>query len=214
MVNIIGTVKTAIKLWYLHLLVGVLFIAFWMYIFTIPMEAYVTLSVLFSISFVVSWVLEIFFSIQNRDEIESWWWYLVNWVFWLAVWVMLLMYPDIAMTILPFVVWFVLLFRSLQLMLVAFNLKRFKMPWTDLVIMSSIWIITSILLIFNPMFTWISLVVVTWLGFIISWISLVILSFKLRKIKSFMENLKETIKWIFTEENNSEEYLYWEEQIK
>lgn len=194
MVNVLKTVTSAIKHWYLPLIVGVLFILFWIYIFTVPKGAYITLAILFSISFIVSWVFEIFFSVQNKKDLDSRGWYLAGWILGLVIWIILLVYPETALVSLPFVVWFVLLFKSIQLMWIAFDLKRFHiMSWWNLAIASLVWIVISVLLLLNPVFTWISLVILTALGFIVSWISLVILSFNLKKIKDLPKKAKKAI---------------------
>lgn len=200
MAKITSTIANAIKHWYIPMIIGLLFIIFWGYIFTVPLEAYMTLSILFSVSFIISWVLEIFFAIQNRKELDSWAWYLTAWVFGLIVWILLLINQETSMAILPFVVGFVLLLRSVQLMGIAFDLKKYKViRWWNLAIIGVIGIVISILLILNPTFTGISLVVLTALGFIILWVALIVLSFDLKKVKKVAKKVKEEIKEMIEE---------------
>ena len=60
MANLLNTLINSIKHWYVPLILGILFLVFGIYIFTVPLETYVTLSILFSISFITSGLFEIF----------------------------------------------------------------------------------------------------------------------------------------------------------
>ena len=71
MANLLNTLINSIKHWYVPLILGILFLVFGIYIFTVPLETYVTLSILFSISFITSGLFEIFFSIQNSKTQNS-----------------------------------------------------------------------------------------------------------------------------------------------
>lgn len=74
-------VKNSVKHWYLPLIVGVLFVGVGIYMFTTPLESYVTLSVVFSLLFIFSGLSDIIFSISNRDELEGWGWTLTGGIF-------------------------------------------------------------------------------------------------------------------------------------
>jgi len=198
MANLLNTLTNSIKHWYVPLIVGILFVVFGIYIFTVPLETYVTLSVIFSISFITSGLFEIFFSIQNAKTLSGWGWYLVGGLFSLAMGIYLVMYPGISITILPFVVGFTVMFRSFQLLGIAFDMKGMGiLRWGNLAIASTLGIIFSFILLANPIFSGISLVTATALAFIFVGVSLAILSFDLKKVKDFpskiSNNLKEKI---------------------
>lgn len=72
MVAFFQTFMKSIKYWYIPLIIGILFILIGGYVFTVPLETYVTLSTLFSISFIVSGLFDIFFSIQNQKILGGW----------------------------------------------------------------------------------------------------------------------------------------------
>ncbi len=105
------------------------------------------------------------------------------------------------MTVLPFVIGFTLLFRSFQLLGFAFDLKSMKiMSWGNVALASVGGIIFSLLLIFNPVFTGISLVTLTGVSFIFMGIASIMLALDLRKVKKIpgkvSQELRDRIKSI------------------
>ena len=99
------------------------------------------------------------------------------------------------MFILPLVVGFTLLFRSFELLGFAFEEKEAGvLNWGNLAIVSVLSIILSFILIANPIFIGISLVVFTGLAFISTGISSVILSFNLKKLKGSAQKLSDDLK--------------------
>lgn len=67
-------VKIAIDYWYIPLLVGLLFVGIGIWSFITPLAAYLTLALLFSISFLVSGIFDIIFALSNRKKIDNWGW--------------------------------------------------------------------------------------------------------------------------------------------
>lgn len=171
------------------------FIAFGLYVFTVPVETYESLVLLFSLSFLISGILDIWFSVENRDELEGWGWYLASGIFSLLIGILLFAKPLAAAAVLPIFVGFVLLFRSFQVLGFAFELKNYGvMNWGNLAILSVLGIVFSIALLANPIFTGISLVVFTALTFIFVGISAIVLSFQLKKLKTFPTKVEKELK--------------------
>ena len=85
MTSLLHQISNSVKHWYLPLIIGVLFILFGIYIFTVPLETYLTLSIFFSASYIVSGLMDIFFSIGNNKTLKGWGWYLVGGIFTLAI---------------------------------------------------------------------------------------------------------------------------------
>ena len=139
--------------------------------------------------------MEIVFSIQNKDELEGWGWYLTSGIFSLLIGVALVAKPEVAATTLPFFIGFSLLFRSFQGLGFAFELKNYGViKWGNLAILSILGIVFSFLLIANPIFTGISLVVMTALSFIFVGISAIVLAFQLKKLKTLPGKLRKELK--------------------
>ena len=75
--ELVGGLGYAVKNWWMSLLLGLLYIAVALCLLFAPVSSYVALSVIFSISILVSGILEIFFAVGNKKIINSWGWYLV-----------------------------------------------------------------------------------------------------------------------------------------
>ena len=195
MATFLKTVRNTVKYWYVPAIIGVLFIILGGYLFSIPEATYFSLVVLFSLSFLFSGILEIVFSVQNKDELEGWGWYLTSGIFSLLIGIVLVSKPDVAATTLPFFIGFSLLFRSFQGLGFSFELKNYGViKWGNLAILSILGIVFSFLLIANPIFTGISLVVMTALSFIFVGISAIVLAFQLKKLKTLPGKLRKELK--------------------
>lgn len=195
MASFLKTVRNTVKYWYIPAIVGLLFIILGGYLLSVPGATYFSLVLLFTLSFLFSGILEIVFSIENRKELEGWGWYLAGGIFALLIGILLLARPDIAATTLPFFVGFSLLFRSIQGLGFAFELKNYGiLRWGNLAILSVIGIVLSFILIADPIFTGISLVLITALSFIFAGIYAIVLSFQLRRLKTLPRKVNQELK--------------------
>ncbi|HQD10500.1 MAG TPA: DUF308 domain-containing protein, partial [Flavihumibacter sp.] len=142
-----------------------------------------------------------------------WGWYLVSGLLSLAIGIYLMTYPGISITILPFVIGFTLLFRSFQLLGIAFDLKSSKvLGWGNLAIASVLGIILSFLLIANPLFTMVSVVTLTALSFMMVGIAAIVLAFNLKKMKDLPNKLSKEAKDRIQELQNEISKLYHQQQ--
>ena len=88
-----------------------------------------------------------------------------------------------------------MLFHSFQLLGFSFEVKEAGvLNWGNLALLSTLGIIVSFLLIANPIFTGISLMVLIALTFIFSGVASIVLSFNLKKIKGSSEKLSDELK--------------------
>ncbi len=195
MTTFFQTITRSVKHWYIPLIIGIILIAAGIYVFMVPLETYLTLSVLFSISFIIIGILDIFFSIRNHKIMQGWGWYLVGGLLSLAGGIILCIYPGISIVILPFVVGFTLLFLSLHLLGFSFEMKSLGiLNWGNTAILSVLGTIFSFMLVVRPLISGISLVVITGISFIIIGVSSIVLSFDLRKVKKIPEKLSSELK--------------------
>ena len=195
MADFFKVVNSTVKHWYLPLIIGILFIVFGFYIFTVPLESYIALSAVFAISFVISGVLEIYFSVANRKELEGWGWYLAGGILDLVVGIILWTNPAVSMATLPFFVAFVLLFKSAQGLGFAYDLKNYGvMNWGNIAVWSVLGIILATILLFNPVIAGISIVTFTGVAFILLGIQLISVSFSLKKVKDFPAKLSDGLR--------------------
>lgn len=111
------------KNWWISLLFGVLFLFAGFWVFRIPQESYITLSIVFSVFILVSGIFEIAFTLSNRDEIQGWGWYFTGGILDLIIGGLLISHPAMNIAILPIYVGFWLLFRSTMSTGFAFSLN-------------------------------------------------------------------------------------------
>ncbi|MDX1314588.1 MAG: DUF308 domain-containing protein, partial [Eudoraea sp.] len=78
MTNVLQNVEKIIKYWWVGLILGVLFIFLGIWVFKTPIESFVALSVFFALTYLISGVGRIFFSLSNRKEMEGWGWLLAG----------------------------------------------------------------------------------------------------------------------------------------
>ena len=195
MTTFFQTITRSVKHWYIPLIIGIILVAAGIYVFTVPLETYLTLSVLFSISFIIIGLLDIFFSIRNHKILLGWGWHLVGGLLSMAGGIILSIYPAISIVILPFVVGFTLLFLSFLLLGYSFEMKSLGiLNWGNAAILSVLGVIFSFMLIVRPLMSGISLVAVTGITFIITGVSSIVLSFNLRKVKKMPEKLSSELK--------------------
>ncbi|MDL2228501.1 DUF308 domain-containing protein [Odoribacter sp. OttesenSCG-928-L07] len=188
------TVKNSIKNWYLALIAGILFIILGIWVLVTPAASYVTLSVLFSVSFFVIGLIDIIFSISNKDEMDGWGWSLASGILGVILGLILMVYPEISMTTLPFFVGFLIIFRSIYLIGFSIELRQYNIKnWGYLLTLSIIILILGILLVLNPMASALALVVFTGVGFIIIGIHAIYVSIKLKQLKNKVEKVKKNI---------------------
>jgi uncharacterized membrane protein HdeD (DUF308 family) len=190
METIIKTFSNVVKHWYLPLILGILFIFCGIWAFRSPIGTYLALSILFSVSFILSGIGDITFAVVNVKVLKSWGWYLVSGLISTLLGIYLVVYPGISMSILPFVVGFTLLFRSFLLLGFSFELKELGVKsWGWTTVLSVLCILFCFMLLSNPIFAGLSIVLFTSLSFIFSGIASIILSFSLKRIKnSFKES--------------------------
>ena len=164
--NLIKSITNTVKYWYVPLILGIIFILCGIWAISSPMSTFLALSVLFSISFIISGIGDLIFA-ANAKELKGWGWYLVSGFLSLILGILLVAYPAISMTALTFIVGFTLLFRSFQLFGFSLELKDNGMKnWGYVTLASVLGVITSFILLANPIFTGVSIVVFTSLAFI------------------------------------------------
>jgi len=195
MSNFLKTVTNTVKYWYIPLIVGLIFIGIGVYTIISPLESYLALSILFSLSFLFSGISEIIFSISNRKEIDNWGWTLTFGILTFLLGVLLVMNPVISITTLPIYVGFVMLFRSIMGISYALELKNYGvLDWGNLMVLGILGLLFSFVLIWNPLFAGMTIVFWTGLALISGGAFSVYLSFKLKKIKSLPNKISDDLK--------------------
>lgn len=179
--SIISTAKGVIKHWYLVLLAGLIFIAAGIWVASTPLSAYLALSILFSVSFFIIGLMEVVFAIANHKEMKGWGWLLVYGLFNLLISFILFYDPSISITTLPLYVGFVVLFRSITTIGVSLDRENYGAGNGGLLWLGILGVFFSFILLWNPAFAGLSLVVWTAIALITAGIYSIYFSFQLKK---------------------------------
>lgn len=175
-----------IKRWYLMLIVGIVFIILGIWTIATPLNAYVALSIVFALGFLISGIVELVFALYNKHQ--NWGWSLALGILTTVVGVLLLIYPEASMLTLPIYVGLTLLFRSISGMVTAYDMKQYGiLDWGTLMVAAILGLIFSFILLWNPVFAGVSVVIWTAVSFVVIGAYTVYFSFKLRKLNKMMQ---------------------------
>jgi uncharacterized membrane protein HdeD (DUF308 family) len=189
------TVVSSIKHWWIPLIIGVVLAGAGIYVFATPLASYLALSIIFSVSFLVSGILQMTFAIANRKELNSWGWYLAGGILYTLFGILLVSRPEISIVTLPFVVGFFVLFKSANALAWAYDLNSMGIKnWGNIAIVAVLGLIFSFILLWNPLFAGLSLVIWTGLAFLLTGIASIMLSFHLKKIKDIPGKISDDLK--------------------
>jgi uncharacterized membrane protein HdeD (DUF308 family) len=178
------TIKNDIKHWYLLLITGLIYTVVGIWVFLTPLSSYLALSLLFSISFLVSGISDIAFSISNRKGLNSWGWKLAFGILSTIVGLLLLSNPVISITTLPVYIGFMALFYSIMAISFSIELKSYGVKdWGITLFIGILGIIFSSILLWNPLFAGLTLVYWTGLVLITLGIYSIIFSVQLNKLR-------------------------------
>ncbi len=193
--QLLSEARETVKQWWVPLVVGILMLVSGIYTFIDPEQAYVALSILFSITFLMSGILEIVFAISNRKSMKGWGWTLALGILTTVLGVLLITHPEVTMASLPFYVGFMVMFTSFWSIGTALDLKDAGvMDWGTLMVLAVLGIIFSFILIWNPEFG--GMAIVFWVGItlIVSSVVYIYNAFQMRKINKNWDNLSKEAK--------------------
>lgn len=181
METIIDKINFAVKNWWMSLLLGLLYILVAVCLMFAPLSSYVALSIIFSISMLISGLIEIMFALGNRKNLSSWGWYLAGGIIDLLLGIYLVAYPLLSMEVIPFVVAFWLMFRGFTFTGYAMDLKRYgTREWGWYMAFGILAILCSLAIIWQPGLGAFSLVYMLAFTFLILGFFRIMLSFELK----------------------------------
>jgi uncharacterized membrane protein HdeD (DUF308 family) len=169
--DIINTIRH----WWLFLLRGLAFIAVGIYMLNAPLASYAALSLLFGVIIIIAGVAEAIHAYNHRYIAGQVWRFYIG-IIDVVLGIVLVANLTVSMTILPIIlgVWF--LFSSASLFSFAGLMKR---PlW--LILSASVTILFALLVIFNPAFGAMTIVLWTAFAFIVTGIFNSLLAFRLK----------------------------------
>ena len=189
------SIKEAIKHWYIPVLVGLFFVIVSVIVFISPAGSLLTLSILFALSFLFGGLSEIIFSISNRHQLENWGWSLAFGIITFIVGTSLLMHPALSISVLAFYIGFIILFRSVAAISFALDIKKYgSKNWGVLLALGILGIVFSFILIWNPIFAGMSVVVLVALSFLFTGLFSIYLGLQLRQIHKSSKSISAELK--------------------
>ncbi|HCY80928.1 MAG TPA: hypothetical protein DHV22_04630 [Xanthomarina gelatinilytica] len=189
------SIKEAIKHWYIPVLVGLFFVIVSVIVFISPAGSLLTLSILFALSFLFGGLSEIIFSISNRHQLENWGWSLAFGIITFIVGTSLLIHPALSISVLAFYIGFIILFRSVAAISFALDIKKYgSKNWGVLLALGILGIVFSFILIWNPIFAGMSVVVLVALSFLFTGLFSIYLGLQLRQIHKSSKSISAELK--------------------
>ena len=193
--NYFQIISSSVKHWYLPLIAGLIFIGVGIFSFMQPAESYVALAIVFSLAFLFHGIADIAFAITNREHMQGWGWDLAMGILTTLVGILLIANPVISMLTLPFYVGFVVMFRSVAAIGTSLELKKYYIQdWGYLLAIGILGVIFSFILLFDPGFAGMSIVVWTGLAFIVIGAFSIFLSLKLKKLHDIPKNISKEVR--------------------
>ena len=180
---LLNSIKDTIKHWYIPALVGVFFVIVSIVVFTSPASSLLTLSFLFALSFLFGGMAEAVFSVVNRHQMANWGWSLAFGIITFIVGMSLITHPALSLSVLAFYIGFVILFRSVSAIGFSLDIKKYgSKNWGALLVLGILGTIFSFILIWNPLFAGMSIVILVAMSFLFAGLFSIFLSFQLRKL--------------------------------
>lgn len=190
-----SSIRNAVKYWYIPLLVGILFVVISIVVFTSPMGSLLALSLLFALSFLFGGLSEVVFSIVNRDRLDNWGWSLAFGILTFIVGISLVSHPELSISVLAFYIGFLLLFRSIASISFAMDIKKYgSKDWGGLLAFGILGAIVSFILIWNPLFAGLSVVVLVALSFLFTGLFSILLAMQLRKLHKSSKEISQGLR--------------------
>ena len=167
METVFNEIQHSVKNWWTSLLLGIVYIIVALWLMFSPVSTYVALSIIFSVSMLISGILEIIFALSNRKGVPSWGWYIVGG----------------RMEVIPFIIAFWLMFRGFSSTGYSIDLKRYgTRDWGWYMAFGILAILCSLLILWQPAIGALYAVYMISFAFLIIGLFRVMLSFELKNL--------------------------------
>lgn len=186
-------VEERLKYWYLPLIAGLILIAIGIWTFSNKVETFLTLTFLFSLSFVFSGLIETGFALLNRQKVDGWGWSLAMGLLTFLIGVVMLIKPQISMVTLPFFIGFVVVFRSINAISMAMDLRNFGARYGGLLLMGILGMLLGLILLWDPRLAGLSVVIYTGIALIVAGLFNVMTAMILKKIHTYSGTIPEEL---------------------
>ena len=178
METVFNEIQHSVKNWWTSLLLGIVYIIVALWLMFSPVSTYVALSIIFSVSMLISGILEIIFALSNRKGVPSWGWYIVGGLIDLVLGIYLIAYPMVSMEVIPFIIAFWLMFRGFSSTGYSIGTR----DWGWYMAFGILAILCSLLILWQPAIGALYAVYMISFAFLIIGLFRVMLSFELKNL--------------------------------
>ncbi len=185
--SVFETVKSAVKNWWISLVLGVLFVIFGIWMLFTPFESYVAMSILFSILMFVSGRMEISIAATNK-MLPDRGWYITSGVLDILIGMFLMFMPQAAVVFFVYFVAVWLIFKGAAAIGYAMNLNRLGVNSWGLLVLGIVVILLSFWFCLSPLSGVIFIATLMSMAFIGYGIFRIMLAFKMRNLHKIMNN--------------------------
>lgn len=183
MESVFNGIKHSVKNWWTSLILGIVYVIVALCLMFAPLSSYVALSIIFSVSMLISGMLEITFAFSNRKGIPSWRWYIAGGLIDLILGTYLIANPMVSMEVIPFIIAFWLMFRGFSSTGYAIDLKRYgTRDWGWYMAFGILAILCSLLVLWQPAVGALYAVYMISFSFLIIGLFRIMLSFELKNL--------------------------------
>lgn len=194
MEQLITAVRHDVKLWWLYLLNGIIFLIAGFVVFSNPFSSYVLLSVFFSVTLFISGIFEIIFASGNRRHMPGWGWALASGIIDVIIGFILMMYPAVSMAVIPLFLAFWFMFKGIALIGFSIQLNTLKIPnWGWLLLGGILLVVLSIVILDNPAFGVATILGLVAAAFWVTGFLSILYAFRLRHVKKLLKNTEEAL---------------------
>ncbi|EQA44481.1 PF03729 repeat protein [Leptospira broomii serovar Hurstbridge str. 5399] len=159
----------AAKHWWIHVIVGILWIGVGIVTLFFPIQSYFGLSMAFSMILAMTGLFQISFAISNRNRFSGWGWSLALGILDIIVGSVLLFHPEITAITLPFILGFWLVFRGVTLISFALEVRSIQSyPWGWLLFSGIATILFALGILFFPLLGMFTILIWAGAGFMIA----------------------------------------------
>lgn len=183
MENALSKISHVIKYWWVGVLLGVLFLLLGIWVLQSPIESFVTFAIYFAITYIISGIGAIAFSVSNREALDGWGWQLAGGILELVMGIALLANPGVSMIVLAFFVGFWLLFRGFATISIAVELKKDGgKNWGWTLFSGILTMILAFMVLLNPLYAVSTLSIFIGLSLIMAGVAQIMIGFQVRKV--------------------------------
>ncbi len=193
--TILKPIFDTVRLWYIPLIIGILFILASIFAFVFPWASFITLALFFSLSFLLSGLSEIVFSVSNKKTLDNWGWHLALGIITLVIGLLLIINPEISAGVLALYIGFTILFRSIANISFSIDIKNFGIRnWGYLLALGILGTVVSVILIINPVLAGVSTIIIMAIAFLIIGILSILFSMQLKRVQRYVKKINPDIK--------------------